>query len=411
MSNENVSNDTSISKSAAKRNQRRQEVAAQKKQAKTKKVITITVTSIIIILLAYLIGDSIYFNSIKTKANSDESRGLNEQGFIAGLDVKDYVIAPDYKNIVVPSSEVGFTEEELDKEIDNILTLNMEVDKDTSLTVKDGDRINIDFVGYVDGEPFEGGDSKGNGSAVTIGSKQFVDDFEEQLIGSHPGDKLKVEVTFPTPYYSNESLAGKDATFDVTINGVYFTPEFNDAFVENHFSSVAGSAEEYREYLRNNKLNSDLKTYLSDYLSANAKNSSYPKKYLKILKSQVRANDEYYYEYTNNLYVQMQGAPKFTTFYDYLGMGARKYEKKLSTDAKALMASNMLCQYIFETEGLSVTDEQYKELIETLYGEEIVDYEGARTIVEYNYGKPRIMQMALQDSVLEYLMGNVTVQE
>ena len=81
MSNENVSNDTSISKSAAKRNQRRQEVAAQKKQAKTKKIITIKVTSIIVILLAYLIGDSIYFNSIKTKANSDESRGLNEHNF------------------------------------------------------------------------------------------------------------------------------------------------------------------------------------------------------------------------------------------------------------------------------------------------------------------------------------------
>lgn len=410
MSKENVSNDTSISKSAAKRNQRRQEVATMKKQAKTKKIVSIAVTTVVVLLLAYLIGDSIYFNSIKTKANSDESRGLNEQGFIANLDVKDYVIAPDYKNIIVPSTEVGFTEEELQTEIDNILSLAMEVNEDSSLTVKDGDRVNIDYVGYIDGETFEGGSSQGTGTAITIGSNQFIDDFEEQLIGYHPGDKLTVEATFPTPYYSNEAIAGKDATFEVEINGIYVVPEFNDAFVEKHFSSVAGSAEEYREYLKNNKLQSDIEAYLNEYLADNAENSSYPKKYLKILKSQVRANDEYYYEYTNNLYTQMQGSPKFATFYDYVGVGARKYEKQLAENAKLLMATNMLCQYIYETEGLSVTDEQYKELIETLYGEEIIDYDGARTIVEYNYGKPRLMQMLLQESVIEYLKGNVTIQ-
>lgn len=91
---------------------------------------------------------------------------------------------------------------------------------DKSLTVKDGDTVNIDFVGSVDGVEFEGGNTQGYGADLVIGSHTYIDDFEEQLIGSHPGDKVDVYATFPESY-RNQDLAGKEALFKVTLNGIY----------------------------------------------------------------------------------------------------------------------------------------------------------------------------------------------
>ncbi len=91
---------------------------------------------------------------------------------------------------------------------------------DSSLTVKDGDKVNIDYVGYIDGKAFDGGDTQGQGTDLTIGSGSYIDDFEDQLIGAHPGDKVEVKVTFPENY-GNDELNGKEATFKVTVNGIY----------------------------------------------------------------------------------------------------------------------------------------------------------------------------------------------
>ena len=88
---------------------------------------------------------------------------------------------------------------------------------DTSYEIKNGDSVNIDYVGSVDGEVFE--DTQGQGTMLTIGSGTYIDDFEEQLIGAKVGETVEVNVTFPENY--TEELSGKDAIFEVTINGVY----------------------------------------------------------------------------------------------------------------------------------------------------------------------------------------------
>lgn len=91
---------------------------------------------------------------------------------------------------------------------------------DTSLTIENGDTVNIDYVGSIDGVEFDGGNTQGQGTDLTIGSGRYIDDFEEQLIGAHPGDSVEVTVTFPEDY-GNEELNGKEAVFDVTVNGIY----------------------------------------------------------------------------------------------------------------------------------------------------------------------------------------------
>ena len=89
---------------------------------------------------------------------------------------------------------------------------------DTSLVVADGDTVNIDYIGTVDGEEFE--NTNGAGTSLTIGSGSYIDDFEEQLIGHNVGETMTVNVTFPEDY-GKEELNGKDAEFTVTINGIY----------------------------------------------------------------------------------------------------------------------------------------------------------------------------------------------
>lgn len=91
---------------------------------------------------------------------------------------------------------------------------------DTSLVVEDGDTVNIDYIGYVDDVPFSGGDTEGLGTSLTIGSGTYIDDFEQQLIGHNVGENVTVTVTFPEDYGAEE-LNGKEARFDVTINGIY----------------------------------------------------------------------------------------------------------------------------------------------------------------------------------------------
>lgn len=117
---------------------------------------------------------------------------------------------------IVVSAFTSDSEEETDSE-----AASAEYSTDTSLTVEDGDTVNIDYVGSVDGVEFDGGSTNGAGTDLVIGSGSYIDDFEEQLIGYHPGDQVDVYVTFPDDYSNNPDLSGAEALFEVTINGIY----------------------------------------------------------------------------------------------------------------------------------------------------------------------------------------------
>ena len=91
---------------------------------------------------------------------------------------------------------------------------------DSSLEVTDGNKVNIDYVGKIDGVAFDGGSTDGKGTDLVIGSGTYIDNFAEQLVGAHPGDKVEVTVVFPDDYQAAD-LAGKEAVFDVTVNGIY----------------------------------------------------------------------------------------------------------------------------------------------------------------------------------------------
>lgn len=100
---------------------------------------------------------------------------------------------------------------------------------DENYEIKNGDMVDIDYVGSIDGVEFDGGNTHGQGTTLTIGSGSYIDDFEEQLIGHKPGETVDVYATFPEDYSKGQEskahLDGKEALFKVTINGVYTEKE------------------------------------------------------------------------------------------------------------------------------------------------------------------------------------------
>ena len=95
-----------------------------------------------------------------------------------------------------------------------------ELDTTADVEVQDGDLINLDYTGYLGDEAFDGGSTMGMGTDLTIGSGMYIDSFEEQIIGHKVGETFDITVTFPSDYGSTE-LAGQEARFEITVNGIY----------------------------------------------------------------------------------------------------------------------------------------------------------------------------------------------
>jgi FKBP-type peptidyl-prolyl cis-trans isomerase (trigger factor) len=94
------------------------------------------------------------------------------------------------------------------------------LDTTAGTVVEDGDTVNLDYTGYIDGEAFDGGSTNGEGTALTLGSGSYIDGFEDAIVGHTVGETFDIQVTFPEDY-SATNLAGKEATFSITLNGVY----------------------------------------------------------------------------------------------------------------------------------------------------------------------------------------------
>lgn len=390
--------ENNMTKSQAKRKARLEESQKAKREAKRTKVTTNLIIALVVVLFAAGIGSFVYYRMTTTQASSDYSAYLNEDGTIKGINPTDYITPIDYKNIVVPQTEIEFTEAEMSEAIASLLSSNKTASTDSSLTAADGDTLNIDYVGTVDGVEFEGGSTDGAGTDLTLGSGSYVDDFEEQLIGSHPGDEVTVEVTFPEDYTS-EDLQGKDAVFEVKVNSIYVIPEFTDEFVAEHLSDVATTADEYREYLKTSNEEAALENYLVNYISENASAETVDEGHLKYLKSISKYEQESYYNSYNQMMMAYTGTPVYNSFSEYTGMSNAEFETYLDVQCRIRAAADMTYQYIFTDLGLTVEDDDYEATAKAM-GTNAFD----------TFGKRYIMQMTMQDMVISYLCKNVTIQ-
>ena len=169
--------------------------------------------------------------------------------FTAEVALKPEVTLGEYKGLEVPKADLEVTEEEIAGELRKEQEENSRVLDVDDRAVADGDKVTLDFEGFVDGEAFDGG--KGTDYPLTIGSGSFIPGFEEQLVGANIGEEKEVNVTFPEDYQAAE-LAGKPAVFKCTVKKIEVKelPELDDEFAKD--VSEFDTLEEYKADIKKN---------------------------------------------------------------------------------------------------------------------------------------------------------------
>jgi trigger factor len=156
--------------------------------------------------------------------------------FTASFELFPEVPEIDFDKIKVVKKEVEISESDVSDAISKLAKFHCKwnVVEDSQYKAKLGDAANIDYVGKIDKKEFDGGSA--NSYQLELGSKNFIDDFEEQLVGKRSGDAVRIKVKFPKNYH-NQEFQGKSAEFDVKINNVLTAefPKITDEFIKNTF--------------------------------------------------------------------------------------------------------------------------------------------------------------------------------
>lgn len=227
-------------------------------------------------------------------------------------------------------------------------------------TVKDGDTVNIDFVGKKDGEAFEGG--SGN-SDLTIGSGQFIPGFEEGLVGVKVGDTVDLDLTFPEEYENNPDLAGQAVVFTVTVNSIV---EDEDA--------------------------------IWDAAVANATVNEYPESEM----DNAYANMENYYKNIAEYY-QME----YADFLTQLSTSEDTFREDLKEVAEAAVKEKLVALAIIKTENLEISDKEYEE--KTAEYVENYGFESKEAMIEA-VTEEALMEQMLMEKARQFVLDNAVTK-
>lgn len=333
------------------------------------------------------------------KSGFDYSAGYDEDGRWTEVTALDYVTLPAYTGIEVPNDVHTVTDEQVDDAFADLLADYATQKQVLDREIVDGDTVNIDYVGSVDGVEFEGGSTNGNGTDVTIGVTQYIDDFLEQLIGHKPGDSFDIEVTFPDEYPSNEKLAGKDAVFATTVNYIVEEeiPELDDAFVQENLTDIYGwtTAQQARDAIRDDLSWSASAQYLWDKVVSESQVSELPQSMVdyqfdRVLDEYSRLADSYG--------ITLEEALSMVGISTEEGL-REAYQEDLEEAAK----EELVLQAVAEDADIHVTEEDVADYFKTvMYMDDYGSFED-------NYGTGYLRRVALNNRVMEYLVDNAAL--
>ena len=283
-----------------------------------------------------------------------ELKNIDEKGveFKFVLTLKPDVKLGQYKNLKVKKEKAETTEEEVEEAIKNIRQRYAEnVLKDGK--IEDGDIAIIDFEGFVDDEPFEGG--KGENYSLTIGSGTFIPGFEEQLIGLKPEDEKDVVVTFPEDYHA-ENLKGKEAVFKVKVHEIkeIKVPELDENFFADLDMEGVNSKETLEAKISENILShkeSEIENkYMDDLLEEAAKDVEVDIPEVMIEEELDRMIDQY------RQHMQMQGLT-LEQFYQFTGSDEKALRDKMKEEAIKRITYRLMLEEIAKQEKIEISDE------------------------------------------------------
>lgn len=321
-------------------------------------------------------------------------------------DYSKYVELGEYKGIEYTKVTAEVTDEQVQAEIDSFLAQYAEEEEVTGRAIKDGDIVNIDFVGSMDGVEFEGGYAEDHD--LTIGSNSFIDGFESGLIGHEIGEKVTLDLVFPDPYENDPSKAGKDVTFEVTVNSIKVknTPKLTDDLVKEN--TEYDTAKAYEDSIRENlqttaeaNAEAQVQSDIFNKVVQNSKVNGFDEAEVKKLVDEEfkgfkeQASQYESYGYTYEMALQANGYESE----DQLKEGITEYVENYLTQ-------KMILYMIADKEGITVSSEEVSEVVQeymTTYGvkteEEVYEYFGD-DYFELSLMSEKVMNFLKENAVL-----------
>lgn len=311
-------------------------------------------------------GESAENTEITADAQSDTD-------VMTQYDASDYVTLGDYSGIEVTLDE-DYTvtdadiKEFLEQSVLAYYPYYIDLDKDT---VEEGDFVNIDYVGTLDGEAFEGGTAEG--SVLEIGSNTFIDGFEEGLIGTTVGETVDLNLTFPEDYHS-DALAGQDVVFTVTVNKIVEEKpvsyeDIDDAYIayvkeQNSsldYDSAQDMIDDTRTYLESEKgseKSAAIRNAVLNQITEICKVNAYPEGLIEYRTEEILAQYENYY------------CDDETTLEDYVTNNLNEtYEDFLSEideQVKADVDTQLILEAIAAKEGMTFDEDAFQTYVENM---------------------------------------------
>lgn len=312
--------------------------------------------------------------------NFDRSKDLIVE---VSVEIKPEVVLGDYKGLEIEAVPDEVSDEMIENEIDKQRHLNARHINIDDRAAEDGDKVNIDFEGKVDGVAFEGGSAEDQ--ELELGSGSFIPGFEEGIIGHEIGETFDIDVKFPEDYF-NEDLKGKDAVFTITLNSIAVEelPEVDDEFIKD--ISEFDTVDEYK---------ADLKKQKTEEVEANAKNIRMDRALeaaaanAKVDVPEVMVNnaiDEQIRSMDNNM--RSQGL-QLEQYLQMLGQSLDDFKDSMRPDAEKEVLKSLVLEAIVEAEKFEISDDEVeayaREMSERYFkGDEDKQEEMIKTMMESN---------------------------
>ncbi|MBM7713478.1 trigger factor [Siminovitchia sp. FSL H7-0308] len=281
--------------------------------------------------------------------------------FKATVQVKPEVKLGDYKGLEVEKMDTEVTDEDVENELKMLQERQAELVIKEEGKAEEGDTVVIDFEGFVDGEPFEGG--KSENYSLELGSGAFIPGFEEQLVGVEPGAEKDVEITFPEEYHAEE-LAGKPAVFKVKVHEIKAKelPELDDEFakdVDDEAETLDELKASIKERLTKSK-EQEADQKLRDTLVEKATDNT------EIDLPEVMVDNELQNmmrEFEQRL--QMQGM-NLDLYYQFSGQDEEALQSQMKEDAEKRVRMNLTLEAISNAENLEASDEDVEKELQKM---------------------------------------------
>lgn len=322
--------------------------------------------------------------------------------FKAIVTVKPEVVLGDYKGIRVEKKEYPVTDEDVDKELENMRNANARMVAVEGRPAKKDDMVIIDYKGFVGEEQFEGGTAENQ--PLVLGSGHFIEGFEDQLIGAKAGDSVEVKVTFPEDYHA-EHLAGEEAVFKVDVKEIKEKelPDLDDEF-----------AKDVSEFETLEDLKKDIRKKLEERAAHRAKHETEDEVIKRVTELSEIDIPEVMIEKQIDSMVRdfemqlMYQGLKLEGYLDYYKKSMEEFRDGLRSEATERVRTQLTLEKVSQAEGITASEEELdKELEEMAKRYKMEDIEKFKKSMgedELNY----IRESIIIRKTVDFLVGELT---